>query len=175
MITLKQYKNHLIDTYTYEMDNLNDKKEERKRKLESKYSDEDLTSIIFDTYSFARDVLDIDTVKEGYCKIPLEENTTEYVSLGLIGAHHSDTLFTDPKGRKISKYVARQFFGDYFYIDIDADEYEEVDGDIGSFHYDYYLYMQGINNIEELKEEADKILGINSKTEKPIIKQKKQS
>ena len=155
MINLKKYKNYLINKYDSEEDNLPDKRLKRKENLESKYTDEDLERIIFDTYSFARDVLDSDSIKEGYCKIPVDEDNTKKILLGLDRALSSDTLFYDNKGRAISGYIARQFFGDYFYIELLSEEYEKDEG----FYYKHFIYMQGFpKDIDELKLEVNEIL-----------------
>ena len=166
MITLKEYKQHLINQYHYEIDNTPTKREERKLLLESKYSDEDLNSIINNTYLFIKDVLDNAYIEEGfdYYKIPLEKDTTSYISLNQVGGYHSDTLFQDDKGRTISKYIIKQFLGEYFYIDLIEEEREvETDDDVLSFDHDYYIYMQNFpKKLHRYKRE------INLITQKPI-------
>ena len=154
MISVKQYKNHLVEKYDREDDTLKDKKEQRKQNLESKFSDEELADIIYNTYSFAKDVLSTETILNGTCKMPLEENTTMYVKLGLEGGRHSDTLYIDAKGRLISKYIARQIFGGYFFIDLIEEEQKKEVGDNVEFYSNYYLYMQGFpEDIDKLKVE----------------------
>jgi len=158
-ITLNQYKEHIINNYHYEIDNSPSKREERKQRLEKIYSDEELTKIIKDTYDFLKDVLNSESViYDGYSKIPIEEDTTSYISLNLTGGYHSDTLFKDDKGRIISKYIARQFVGDYFYIDVISEEREFEDDDIVGVDVDYYLYMQNFpKNTNSLRRELNLI------------------
>ena len=166
MITLKEYKRYLIEQYHYEEDNTPEKKEERRQILERKYSDEVLNSIINNTYLFIKDVLDEAYIEDGYDyhKIPVKEDTTSHISLGLAEGYHSDTLYRDNKGRTISKYVAKQFFGGYFYIDLLEEEREiETDDEEISFDYDYYIYMQNFpKKIHRYKRE------INLITQKPV-------
>jgi hypothetical protein len=146
MITLKEYKNHLIEQYRYEIDNVPSKREERKTSLERQFSDAKLQKIINDTYSFIKEVLSYMDQYDTYWDVPIPEDTTSYISLNLTGGYHSDTLYKDDKGRTISHYIIRQIMGDYFYIDVKEQEREIVDGDIVGFDYDYSLYMQGFPN-----------------------------
>ena len=159
-ITLKQYKNHLVDSYRYEIDNVPDRKEQRRQELDRKFGDQQLMKIIRDTYSFIKDVLKSDTLEDGYVEVPVESDTTSFISLNLTGGYHSDTLYTDSKGRTISSYIIRQFFGDYFYIDLIENEYErEAEDDVVSFDYDYHIYMQGFpKNIKKYKREINLIV-----------------
>ncbi len=165
MITLKEYKQYLINQYHYETDNTPEKKEERKQLLEKKYSDDELTTIINNTYFFIKDVLDNAYIEEGFdnYKIPLPEDTTSHISLNLMGGYHSDTLYRDDKGRVISKYITKQFFGGYFYIDLLEEEREVETEDDVDFEYDYYIYMQNFpKKIHRYKRE------INLITQEPI-------
>ena len=118
MVNLKQYKNYLINKFDFDMDNMNEKRFFRKIMLENQYSDEELIGIIRDTYSFVKELLDSDIIKEGSCKIPVNEDNTKKINLGLTGNHPSDILFCDNEGRSISKYVTKELFGDYFYIQL---------------------------------------------------------
>lgn len=161
MLNLKQYKNYLINKFDFDMDNMNEKRFFRKIMLENQYSDEELIGIIRDTYSFTLDLLDSDNIKDGSCKIPVKEDNTKKINLGLTGNHPSDILFYDNEGRSISKYVTKELFGDYFYIDLLSIEYEKED-DIVSSYNDYYIYMQGIpDNIEKLKKDVNMVLEEN--------------
>ena len=50
MITLEEYKMYLINSYVYEIDNTDKKRQERKNYLEEKYKDVYINKIIEDTY-----------------------------------------------------------------------------------------------------------------------------
>ena len=171
MVNLKQYKNYLINKFDFDIDNMNEKRIFRKIMLENQYSNEELNGIIKDTYSFAKDLLESDTIKDGSCKIPLKEDNIKNIYLGLTGNHPSDILFCDNEGRSISKYVAKKLFGDYFYIDLMSMEYEKEENNIVISYNDYYLYMHGIpNNNEKLKREVNMILENNIDNKKLVLK-----
>lgn len=158
-ITLKQYKQYLISSYQYEIDNTPSKREERKQRLEQGYSDDELNTIIDNTYNFLKEVVNSESViYDGYSKIPIPDDTTSFISLNLTGGHFSDTLYKDDKGRTISKYIIRQIVGGYFYIDVIDEEREFEDGDIVGFDVDYYLYMQNFpKNLNQLRRELNLI------------------
>ena len=99
MITLNDYKKHLVEHYVYEIDNDSSKQEIRKQSLERQYSDEQLSAIINNTYSFLKELLEYLEPYDTFWKIPLEEDTTSYISLNLVGGYSSDTLYKDDKGR----------------------------------------------------------------------------
>lgn len=152
MITLEEYKNHLIGVYRYPIDNTETKIVNRKDILGKTIKDDKLQSIIDDTYDFIKDVLNSDTLDFGYCKIELEDDTTSYISLNLVGGYFSDTLYTDSKGRTISKYIMKHVLGETLIIGIDEEAYEREDDDIIYYDYRYYLYMQGFpDNLDEIK------------------------
>ena len=157
MITLEEYKKHLIETYNRPLDNTEERREERRILLEEKYGDYYLSKIISDTYYFIKDVLLSDAIKNNYCMFQIEEDTTSYISLNLHGGWFSDKLFQDNNGRIISDYIVEQELG--VRVEVRENVYEREDGDIGYFDYEYFLYMQRFpKNIKEIK---DKFLNHN--------------
>ena len=163
MVNLKQYKNFLINKFNLEADNLNYKRILRKINLESSFSDEDLINIIYDTYSFANDILKNDTINDNYCKIPVDGDVTKELYLGLLDKQPSDLLFYDSHGRIISKYVAKKIFGNDFCIDL----VKEKDNN------DYYICMQEFpNDIYLLKNEINILLEKTEETKKLLLNNK---
>ena len=155
METLENYKNHLINHYVYEYDNSTEKRLKRKVLLERKLSDEELSKIITDSYSFIKDIFKNPTLEHGYCSYELELDTTEYISLNLVGGYHSDILFTDDNHRLISRYILKKVFGPQFmiYVNEELEDFKTDDPDIVCYDYRYYLYMQGFpNNLKEIEE-----------------------
>ena len=159
MMTLEEYKNHLINFCRHACDNTEVKIKERKSELESKYSDLFLQKVIDDTNDFINDIMNSDTLKYGYCSFPLEDDTTNYISFNLTGGWFTDILFTDLNGRVISKYLLRREFGNYFDIHVRIDEIPFEEDDIVSFYHDYSLYMQGFDR-ELIIQNKNKYLGI---------------
>ncbi len=155
MISLSEYKQHLLSFYTWPIDGNIDEIEKRKKIMNEKYSDEYFEKIISDTNSFIYEVLLSETVKYDYFKKEIDDDTTSYIDLNLHGGWPSDTLFVDDiSGIIISKYLMQQVFGSYLQIDVECDEIEDTsDEDILSYYYRYYIYMQGFpENIDEIKE-----------------------
>ena len=156
MISLKEYKNHLINFYEYEIDNNPNKRNERKIELERKYNNNALKKIIFDTYDFINDIFICDTINHGYCYFELGSDTTSYISLVICGGGCQDTIYTDLKGRNISKYILKNIFGNNFSIEVKEEErlfYSDNDLDVVGIDIDYLLYMQGFpRNMKEIKE-----------------------
>ncbi|MBR4178257.1 MAG: hypothetical protein IKR57_02780 [Bacilli bacterium] len=152
MITLDEYKKHLVGVYKYEIDNTKAKIYNRKDILGKTLNDFQLQRIINDTYDFIKDVLSCDTINRDYCKFELEDDTTSYIYLNLVGGYNSDTLYKDFKNRTISKYIVKHVLGDRLYIGIEEEEIERIDDDLIYFDYRYYLYMQGFpDDIDDLK------------------------
>ena len=155
MISLSEYKQHLLSFYTWPIDGNIDEIEKRKKIMNEKYSDEYFEKIISDTNSFIYEVLLSETIKYDYFKKEIDDDTTSYIDLNLHGGWPSDTLFVDDtSGIIISKYLMQQVFGSYLQIDVECDEIEDTsDEDILSYYYRYYIYMQGFpENIDEIKE-----------------------
>ena len=155
MISLSEYKQHLISVYSWPIDNSKDEFEKRKKIMNDKYPDEYIEKIISDTKDFIYDVLSSETIKSGYFLKEIDDDTTSYIKLDLHGGWHSDTLFVDDtSGRIISEYLMKQVFGSYLSIYVKYDEIEDAsDEDILSYYYRYYIYMQGFpENIDEIKE-----------------------
>ena len=155
MISLSEYKQHLISVYSWQIDNSKDEFEKRKKIMNGKYPDEYIEKIISDTKDFIYDVLSSETIKSGYFLKEIDDDITSYIKLDLHGGWHSDTLFVDDtSGRIISEYLMKQVFGSYLSIYVKYDEIEDTsDEDILSYCYRYYIYMQGFpENIDEIKE-----------------------
>ena len=154
MIRLDDYKNFLINSYHYEVDNCIEGRVKRKLLLEKSYNDERLAKIINDTVSFAGDVLSSPTLEYGYCSFEVEEDKTDYISLNLVGGWPSDTLFIDDNGREISNHLLHKVLGDYLQIDVkeELEEFDTGDEDILSFNHRFYLYLQGFpKDLESVK------------------------
>ena len=150
-ICLDEYKEYLINYYVYEYDNNDVRKEERRKYLDTFYSDDYLQKVIDDTYTFTYEIIN-SNLDKGYLMIPLEEDITSYLSLNLVGAWPSDIIFDNYNGLVISKYILKQVFGNKFNIKVESEEYEVLVDDIGSIYYKYYLYIDGISNVKEIKE-----------------------
>lgn len=152
MITVEEYKDHLINIYRSEYDNNPEKREERKQILERHYSDEDLQRIISQTYDFIRDVLLSDTLEYGYIKMPVYDDTTDYISLNLVGGYFSDMYIIDDNGRQISEYIINRFFGNQVNLEVREEITEIEEDDVVGLYPEYFIYMQGFpQNINEIK------------------------
>ena len=155
MISLSEYKQYLISVCHWPIDHDIAEIEKRKKTMNKRYSDEYLEKIILDTYSFIYEVLESETVKDGYFLKPIDDDTTSYIDLNLSGGAKSDTLFVDDKtGRIISRYLMHQVLGSDLIIYIKCDEIEDdSDEDILSFYFRYYIYLQRFpENIDKIKE-----------------------
>ena len=153
MISLNDYKNRLIERYSWPVDNTELEIEKRRQLLTKKYSDDYLEKIISDTNSFIKDVLSSETLEYDYYESEIDEDTTTYIDLDLHGGWSSDVLYIDSTGRIISHGLISQFFDNKIQMYIKCDEIEDTsDPDILSFYYRYYIYMQGFpTNINDLK------------------------
>lgn len=144
MISLNEYKNYLVNTYSWPIDNSNELALRRRKLLELKYGDEFLSKVINDSYSFAKSVLNSNTINNGYFRNELSDDTTMYINLELHGGWMSDTLFVDSEGRYISKYIIKKIFGRSILVELRTEEAErEVEDGMFTFDYNYYIYMQG--------------------------------
>ena len=81
MITLNEYKNHLVSVYNWPIDNTEVEIEKRRIHLNQNYEDEYLEKIINDTYSFIKDVLTSDAIERKYYKKDVNEDTTKSIYL----------------------------------------------------------------------------------------------
>jgi len=154
MVALDEYKNNLVSSYKWPMDNNKSEIENRKQLLTKKYSDQYLEQIISDTSSFIKDVLCSETLEHGYFISDIEEDTTSYIDLNLHGGYKSDTLFIDSTGRIISEWLMKMTFGSGLITVVQCDEIEDTfDEDILSYYYRYYIYIQGfdLSKVEQLK------------------------
>ncbi|MBR1376592.1 MAG: hypothetical protein IJ565_02140 [Bacilli bacterium] len=156
MISLKEYKDYLINYYRYEIDNNPEKRNERQIELSHKYNDDMFLKVISDTYDFINDIFASDTIDNDYCSFELEPDDIVYISLNICGGGFPDIIYTDLKGRKISRYILKNTFGDGFIIEEREEETPFLDdGEIGiiGIECDYLLYMQGFpKNMKEIKE-----------------------
>lgn len=144
MISLNEYKNYLANTYSWSIDNSEELALKRRKLLELKYGDEFLFKVISDSYSFARSVLNSNTINSGYFGNELSDDTTMYINLELHGGWMSDTIFIDSDGRYVSKHIINAIFGRSVLIELRTEEVErEVEDGMFTFDYNYYIYMQG--------------------------------
>ena len=156
MISLKDYKEMLVNTHVYEYDNNEEMRRQRRILLDKQMNDEFLKQVIRDTYSFIKDVFDSDTISKDYCSFEIDENETKYISLNLIGGYESDTLYKDLKGRVISKRILNKLLGNYANIFIRDDEipFETNDPDIVSYDYRVTINISGFTkNVHEIRYE----------------------
>ena len=152
MITLEEYKEYLIGYFRYEIDNSDIKKRERARTLLERYNDEYISKIINDTYDFIKEILYSEEISNGFYNLDLDDDTTMFVSLNITGGGFADTLYIDPKGRIISRYILRQVFGNSLEVDIKEDIDEVKEGNVISYLYRFKLYLQGFpSNMGEIK------------------------
>jgi hypothetical protein len=154
MITLEEYKEHLIGYYKYEIDNSDIKIRERARTLLARYNDEYLGKIINDTYDFIKEILYSEEISNGFYNLDLDDDTTMFVSLNITGGGYADTLYVDPSGRIISRYILRQVFGESLEVDIKENIRELEEDNVISYLYDFKLYLQGFpSNMGEIKKQ----------------------
>ena len=76
MMSLNEYKNCLINTYSWTIDKSDMLILKRKRVLDKEYGDEFLSKVISDSYDFARSVLDDESINYGYYKSNVLDDTT---------------------------------------------------------------------------------------------------
>lgn len=151
-MNLDEYKNYLVSVYRWPIDNNSDLMEKRKIELEKRYSDEYLEKIIADTYDFISDLVMSSDIEYGYYKEGISDDTTRYINLGLHGGWPSDVLFGVSNDRIVSNHLLKHVFGNNLVAEIDAVEYEnEYEDGIYGFSYEYYFYMQGLTNLDEVK------------------------
>lgn len=155
-MNLDEYKNYLVSIYRWPIDNNSDLMEKRKIELEKRYSDEFLEKIIADTYDFISDVVMSSDIN-GYYKESTSSDTTRYINLGLHGGWPSDVLFGVSNNRIVSNHLLKHVFGNSLVAEIDAVEYEnEYEDGIYGFSYDYYFYMHGLTNLDDVKRKIGK-------------------
>ena len=153
MMSLNEYKDYLANTYSWSIDNSSELALKKKKLLELKYGDEFLSKVISDSYDFARSVLDDESINYGYYKSNVLDDTTSYINLGLHGGWMSDTLYVDSEGRQVSAHIIKTIFGRGIMIELRTEEVErEVEDDMFTFDYNYYIYMQGFpENLDEVR------------------------
>lgn len=157
MISLSDYKEHLINSVMCEFDDDDFHKNERSEILSKRYDDKFLNKIIKDTYLFVQDILNSDTLEYGFCKIKLKNDITRFISLNLVGGYYSDKLYVDCNNRVISDFILKNIFGDSISIDVREEEVpfpcDEKDlFCIMSYDYCYWLFIQGFpKNMNDIK------------------------
>ena len=155
MISLETYKKYLVDFCLCAYDNTEEKREKRREELARRYPDTYLQKVIDDSYAFVKDIFTCETVQDGYCSFPVDEDDTEFLSLNLVGGHFADVIFRDNSGKTISRHIIKSIFGPQIYMDITHEEYTEIlEDDLGRLDYDYYIYLQGFSkNMDDIKNE----------------------
>ena len=147
MINVDRYKEYLINFFRDEYDNNDEKRAERKELLNKNYNDNFLERVITDTYDFLYDLLNNENIKNGYYYLPLEEDTTIYLSLGILGGYSSDYIYVTPSNRLVSRYIVKKELGQNFYFE--KEEKEQTDDNT----IEYFLYMRNFPmNTSEIKE-----------------------
>lgn len=151
MITLYKYKEYLIKTYKYEIDNTDEKQLNRKEYLNNKYTDSYLNKVIIDTQKIIAKIIEQKESNYYFIKIKEPYVSNKSISLNLCGGWFSDIVYEDINDNLISEYILKSTFGDKLVIDIQEKEYEfdTEDSDILSFDYEYFLYLQNIKPIEQ--------------------------
>ncbi len=152
-IPLEDYKDYLVNFYRYESDNSLSRRIKRRKMLSLKYDDFFLQKIIDDTYAFVKDIFNSKAIDVGYCTFLLNEESTQYISLGLIDDGSADSIFIDNQGRMISTYLLKRIFGDTLCMEVHQEEVAFNTKNKVNNNYCYSLYMSGFpKNMRELKE-----------------------
>ena len=160
MITLEEYKEMIVNTFS---DDILTTKEVRRERLERDYSDELLTKTINDTYEVANEIFSIPTfINDGYVYLPLVDmdglcSISKNISLGLFGGHVSEKIYYGENNRLISPKILKRIFGKHIHIE----ENEQIinymtddDPDIMSEDAYYELFIGNFpENIEEIEKE----------------------
>ena len=148
MLTLYDYKDYIINYYVNEVDNSEDKINQRCFELLKKYNERYLQKIVDDTYDFISELPIYDILEQGYYKCDLDCNTISYISLNLDSGGFADTVYTTSDGKLISRYILRKTFGDNLRLSIKSEEIpfnNEED-------YNDFLYIERFpKNINELQ------------------------
>lgn len=154
-VSLEEYKNYLVNVSKSNYDKTLEKKQDRIEKLNKNYGDELLNKIIEDTYEFAKELVDCETIKSDYCEIELEDDKTFDISLGLVGGRFSDKIYVLDGEKYVSNYIIHKIFGDYFSINLACDEIPFNSGDdIYGINCFYRLHIQNFpDNLDEIKEQ----------------------
>lgn len=152
MITLEEYKEHLINTYKYEIDNSEKKRIKRKEYLSKNYKDKYLNKIIKDTLKITKQIIEYKELNYYFIQLK-EPYLIQPISLNLCGGWHADIIYEDINNNLISEYILKKIFGEKLSIGIKEKEYEfdTGDPDILSFDYEYFLYLQGIKDVDTKK------------------------
>lgn len=137
-VSLDEYKEYLINTFSYPCDNTEERKDKRREKL-SKISDAYLQDIIDNTYCYAKYLLkkmqqDNQELSDNiYTTVEVEEDFDfTNIDLGLTGGYHSDKLFQVSFCDQrifVSKYLLTRILKNIS-IEEDYDVCHSEDGDI---------------------------------------------
>ena len=175
IFNLENYKNYLIEVYTYEIDNNEYSKNKRKEYLENHYSDEFLESIINDTLNFSIYLLESNLGNETrWCDIDLLEDAS-YIFLNLTGGWFSDTLYRinyDGKEITISKHLLKKFLGNNFWIEEDSQINAVIDEDDEYTIYNeyYYPFIRISGNFKNLEDKYRSIKELKQKESVLVLK-----
>jgi len=154
---LEYYKEYLISFFRCEIDNSDIKKNERRKYLEQRYSDEELFEIIENTREFIMSLIEqITSNNVPYIFVNLI-TSLEYISTNCTGGFQADTLIPIDEfdeGKFISKHLLKLVLGQKIFIETESEEIEvwdEVNDTIVGCIYEYpKLKIHG--NFEELIE-----------------------
>lgn len=160
MITLEEYKEMIVNTFS---DDILTTKEVRRERLERDYPDKLLNKAIDDTYQVAKEIFSIPTfIDDGYVYLPLvviDNNCSisKNISLGLFGGHISEEIYYGENNRLISPKILKRIFGKH--IRVEENEHiftymTDDDQDIMSEDAYYELFIGNFpDNIDEIEKE----------------------
>lgn len=127
IFNLNNYKEYLISYCFYDLDNKEERKLERKKILEHRYSDEFLLNVIENTQEFIFNLLE--SCQSNYISIEMVKDK-EYIFTNCTFGYYPDVLISisDFNGeKKISKYLLEKFLGKSFKTYFDVNEVETHD------------------------------------------------
>ena len=154
---LENYKNYLIDTYRYEIDNNEFSKNKRKELLKKWYGDELLQNIISDTMDFVIYLSEKNLNNENcWYDIDLLEDAN-YIFLNLTGGWFSDVLYRinlEGKVITISRHLLRRFLGEKFIIEEDShiESYLDEADEYTIYNEYYYPFIRISGDFKSLEE-----------------------
>ena len=163
MITLEEYKSHLLNQYLYPIDRGPERLEKRKKALAKNYSDEYLSRIISDTYEFAEAILNSDFSGNMECEFNVSDIVSRVIDLNVEGGSCADILYLNHLGKIVSDYILRLIFG-YNLIIVSGCEGLENEG---KKYYRRYLQIAGLPR--DLSKIRKSLLGQAKKLEGLII------
>lgn len=181
LFNVNKYKDYLINWFYYPCDNTPEKKAEREKILEQRYSDEYLEEIVQNTEQFIINFLEICLQEDTtYIRIPLEFKSN-YIFTNCTGGWHPDVLVpidSIDEGKSVSKHLLHKFFGKDFliYFDENIIEYcddEDPDMIIGSSYSIPEFVISGPKEL--IKEKYEQIKAIKKAELVRVLKKKLQT